>query len=173
MPYDLRLDVPARAYINAQLISLLDQGGSAYDAKKQLFSAKSYAGSIPSEQVYEWKLYDHSLAISLLYCTIVVPRELLAVPADHPMYREFDAHKVPAAFRIAEPAQIDSYQLVRSLREAVALAQFSIREQDGEAHWEFWTEREPRFRASIGHNALLGFISVVGQRFTNALTARK
>ena len=171
--YDLRLDIPARAYINAQLLGLLQMGGTLWEAKKQLFSTGAYANAMPPEQVYAYKPHDHALAVSLLYCTLVVPREILDFPENHQIFRDFDAEKVTAAFAIAAPAGMTSYRFVRCLRDSVAQALFSIREEGGEAHYEFWTEGEPAFRASIGHKALIAFLSVVGQRLANAAQARK
>lgn len=171
--YDLRLDVPGRAYLNAQLLSLLEQGGTLWDAKKHLFSLEPYVRTFRDEDVYRYKPHDHSLAISLLFCTIVVPREFLDLPADHQMYRDFDAGKVTKSFVVTTPPNIDSYRFIRCLRNSVAHALFSIREQNGEVTYEFWTERDPLFRATVGHRDLLTFMSVVGVRLSNAVLSQK
>lgn len=170
-PYDLRLDVPARAFINAQLLSLLEQGGTFWDAKKHLFSQKTYANS--GLNPYDYKFFDHSLAISLLFCTIVVPREFLDLPPNHKIYRDFDAERVPQLFTITEPTTINSYLFLRCLRNSVAHALFSLAELGGEAHYEFWTERDPIFRATVGHRQLIKFVEVVGRPLTNAVLAVK
>lgn len=125
------------------------------------------------DQVCAYKIHDNALAVSLLYCTLVVPREILALPKGHQILRDFDKENVVAAFEIVAPTQPTSRQLLLFLRDAVAHACFSIRENDGPAVYEFWTEAEPAFRARIGHDALLRFLSSVGQRITNALQARK
>src|ERR1700683_2547832 len=112
--YDLRLDLPARAFINAQLASLLGKGGTAWDAKKHLFSTSHYANS--GLDPYNYALWDHSVAISLLYSCVVVPREFLDLPQNHSAYRDFDDAKVCALFEDLDPPAIDSYKLVRCLR---------------------------------------------------------
>jgi HEPN pEK499 p136 len=168
--YDLRLDVPARAYINAQLLSLLETGGTFFDAKKHLFSLEPLVtqGLTP----YNWKIHDHTLVISLLYCTIVVPREILDLPKDHQIYRDFDAQKVAELFSLVNPKDLNSYQLVRHLRNAVAHALFSIQEHDGHISFKFWSDRDS-FQAEIDQQSLLRLIGIVGQRFTNAVLSRK
>ena len=169
--YDLRLDVPARAFINAQLLSLLERGGTFWDAKKQLFSQDVYAQSGLS--VYDYKLFDHSLAISLLFCTIVVPREFLDLPPNHRVYRDFDAERVSHFFTITQPTQVTSYLFLRCLRNSVAHALFSVSQSAGEAHYQFWTEREPILKATIGHGDLIRFVESVGKRLTNAVLEQK
>lgn len=168
--YDLRLDVPARAFINSQLLSRLESGGTLFNAKKDLFKQEPYVrqGMTP----YNWRVHDTSVAVSLLFCTIVVPREILELPTDHPIYSEFDAQNVISCFTISKPASINSYKFIRCLRNSVAHALFSIRELNGQAQYEFWTDRE-EFRAAVGHEDLLKFISAVGKRFGNAVLALK
>lgn len=171
--YDLRLDVPGRAYINAQLLSLLNKGGSLFDAKRHLFTTEPYRHQLNSDDIYSYQPHDHSLAVSLLYCLIVVPREILNLPRDHQIYRDFDNEKLVSSFTVSEPSKIDSYQFIRCLRNSVAHALFSIAEENSEAHYTFWTEREPIFQAHIGHKNLIRFLSHVGQRLSNAVLAKK
>jgi len=169
--YDLRLDVPARALINAHLMMLLEQGGTFWDAKKHLFTEGAYAGR--GLDVYGYRFCDHSLGIALLFCTIVVPRELLDLPQNHPIYQEFDAKRVPDIFTLLRPPKIDSYGFLRCLRNSVAHALFSITQSEGEARYEFWTERDPIFRATVGHGQLIEFINAVGLPLTNAVLEGK
>ena len=173
MSYDLRLDIPAFAYINAQLLLLLQQGGTLHEAKKQLFSQEHYVHQFSPEDAYRYEPNGASLAVSLLFCTIVVPREFLNLPANHQIYQDFDAQQVTKLFREINPP-MDSYRFVRCLRNSVAHALFSISEANGQLSYEFWTEREPVLtRATIGHRELMNFISIVGMRLTNAVLAEK
>jgi hypothetical protein len=173
MSYDLRLDIPAFAYINAQLLSLLQQGGTLHEAKKQLFSQEPYVHQFTAEDVYRYGPNSASLAVSLLFCTIVVPREFLNLPANHQLYQDFDAQQVTKLFGEIDPP-MDSYRFVRCLRNSVAHALFSVSEADGYLFYKFWTEREPVLtRASIGHQELMKFISIVGLRLSNAVLAQK
>lgn len=171
--YDLRLDVPARFYINAQLLSLLEQGGTLWDAKKHLFAQEPYARTLTADDVYHYRPHDHSLAIAGLFCTIVVPREFLELPANHSIFRELDTERVTDLFNAVQPPAIDAYRFLGYLRNSVAHALFSITELDGASRYEFWTDREPVFRASITHHDLIKFISIVGVRLTNAALTLK
>ena len=173
MSYDLRLDIPAFAYINAQLLSLLQQGGTLHEAKKHLFSQEPYVHQFSTEEVYRYVPNGASLAVSLLFCTIVVPRELLDLPVNHKAFQDFDAQEVTKLFSEIDPP-MDSYYLVRCLRNSVAHALFTVTESNGQLSYEFRTERTPILtRARIGHPELMKFISIVGVRLANAVLAEK
>lgn len=169
--YDLRLDLPARAYINAQLTSLLEKGGTAWDAKKHLFSTQHYVNS--GLDPYNYALWDHSVAIGLIYSCVVVPREFLDLPENHQSYREFDSARISDLFEHLDPPTIDSFRLLRCLRNSVAHALFSINVKDNEWRYDFWTEREPLFRGTITHHKLIEFVSRVSIPLVNAVLADK
>jgi len=169
--YDLRIDIPVRAFINASLLLLVEQGGTLFDAKKEFFSREGIREM--RLDPYNHTVDDPSLAISLLYCTIVVPRELLDLPCNHTIYRDLDAKTVTTHFDVARPTPIDSFTLIRSLRHSVAHALFSIRQEKGVVEYDFWTEREPIFQARTTAFELRTFINTVGICLTNALLPRK
>src|SRR5262245_46544066 len=125
MIYDLRLDIPALAYINAQLLSLLQQGGTLREAKQQLFSQEPYVHQFAAEDVYRYMPDGASLAVSLLFCTIVVPREFLNLPANHEVYQDFDTQQVTNLFSDIDPP-MGSYGFIRCLRNSVAHALFAV-----------------------------------------------
>src|SRR5580698_9536591 len=99
--YDIRLDLPARAFINSQLVSLLEKGGTAWDAKKHLFETEHYKDS--GLDPYTYAMWDHSTVISALFCCIVVPREFLDLPQNHEIYRAFDQQNIPSLFESLDP----------------------------------------------------------------------
>ena len=175
--YDLRLDLPALAFINAQLLSLMEKGGTAFDAKKQLFSTQIYATS--GLDPYSFRMWNHSLALSLLYCCLVVPREFLDLPQNHSVYREFDRENIRDLFTEAQltekskAKEIDSYWLLRRVRDSVAHGLFSVSESNGEWYYEIWADREPVFRARIGRKNLIDFITKVAHPLVNAVLATK
>jgi len=175
--YDLRLDLPAFAFINAQLMSLLENGGTAFDAKKQLFSTQVYATS--GLDPYNYTMWNHSQVLSLLYCCLVVPREFLDLPQDHSVYQDFDKENIRDMFvevQLTEKSKtkkIDSYWLLRRLRDSVAHGLFSISDSNGERYYEFWADREPVFYAKIGDKNLRDFITKVATRLVNDVLAKK
>lgn len=107
--YDLRLELPAHAYVTFQILSLLEQGGTLHEAKDRLFSREPYRSQ--KLNPYDMKVFSHSALISVLFCAIVVPREFLDLPRDHKLYRDYDTAKVLSYFNIREPAAMDSYYL--------------------------------------------------------------
>lgn len=170
--YDLKLDIPALAYMNAQLLSLLEQGGTAFDAKKKLFSQEPYVHA--KLDPYNFPLFNHSLIISVLFNTVVVPREFLDLPANHGIYSGFDADKVISCFDVKKPESVDSQLLIRCLRNSIAHALFSITQSaTGEVLYRFWTDREPIFEATASQADLVKFVSIVGQRLSNAVLQHK
>ena len=170
--YDLKLDIPALAYMNAQLLSPLEQGGTAFEAKKKLFSQEHYVNA--QLDPYNFPLFNHSLIISVLFNTVVVPREFLDLPMNHGIYSGFDADKVTRYFDVKKPEAVDSQLLIRCLRNSIAHALFSITQSpSGEVQYRFWTEREPIFEATATQGDLVKFVSIVGQRLANAVLQHK
>ncbi len=169
--------MPALAFINAQLLSLAEKGGTVFDAKKHLFSTQYYATS--GLDPYSYRMWNHSLALSLLYRCLIVPREFLDLPQNHDVYREFDKENIRDLFTEAQlteklkAKEIDSYWLLRRLRDSVAHGLFSVTESNGEWYYEFWADREPVFRARIGHKNLMDFITKVALPLVNAVLSKK
>ncbi|WP_437228860.1 hypothetical protein SH661x_001118 [Planctomicrobium sp. SH661] len=171
LKYDARLDVPARAIINGELLSLLETGGTFFEAKKALFTSERYSEQL-SQHVYSYRMTDQSFALSLLYCSIVVPREFLDLPADHQLFKELDAVAATESF-VCSP-KMESYTFLRCLRNSVAHALYSIEERNSEPYYTFWTERTPKLdSAVIGQRKLLEFVANVGRRLANAVLAEK
>lgn len=168
---DLRWEIPPRSYMNAQLLSLVEGGATLADAKKVLFSQPQYAASFDDMDIAKYRPHDHSLIASLLYCTIVVPREILNLPQNHDVYRRFDTANIASRFTSLRPA-MDSYTLIRCLRNSVAHALFSVTQEHGEFIYRFWTERNPKLdEATINHRELLAFIETVGSPLVNAVVS--
>ncbi len=168
---DLRFELPARAYINAQLMSLLERGGTLWDAKNRLFSSEPYINQ--KLDPYMYAPYDYSLAVSLLYCTVVVPREFLNLPQSHPIFAAFDKESALSDFSIQRPQIVDSYLFLRLLRNSVAHALYSIRHDNDHLEYHFWTDKDPCLKASTTQEGLIHFLSTVGQRLTNAVLTER
>lgn len=174
--YDLRLDIPARAKINFEILTLIeDHELSLQEAKKQLFlRTEPYCKTFTEADVNRYRCRDHSLAISMLFCMIVIPKELLLLPRDHKIYKDLDNENIMMGFRITQPAEkIGSSEFIRLLRNSVSHANFSVRDGVEDAEFEFWTEREPIFRATISYLGLMDFLGHVGSRLANAALERK
>ena len=62
----------------------------------------------------------------MLYCAVVVPREILDLPANHALYCELETTELLKLFEIRRPNPCDAFALIRGLRHAVAHALFEI-----------------------------------------------
>jgi len=169
--YDLRLDIPVRAFINANLMLRVEKGGCLFDAKKDYFAQDWCKDAKLSP--YDYTIDDPALAISLLYCTIVVPRELLDLPQNHSIYHDFDDCGVTQFFTVSKPRSIDSFVLIRSLRHSVAHALFAIEQSNDLVRYDFWTEREPILQARTTAHDLRRFTEIVGRRLTHEVLQKK
>ncbi|MCY2925079.1 MAG: hypothetical protein NT031_06500 [Planctomycetota bacterium] len=169
--YDLRLDIPVRAIMNDNLRHRIEHGASFLEAKKDYFGEPwaKQAGIDP----YAYTTDDQVRAVSLLYCLIVVPRELLKLAPNHELYRRLDALNVDRHFNVKRPVPIDSYRLITSLRHAVAHGLFSIQQSNQETQYTFWTERNPLFEAEITNSRLTEFLNEVGIPLADAVVRIK
>lgn len=158
--------------MNAQLLYLLERGGTAFDAKRNLFAQEHYAHA--QLNPYNFPLLNHSLIISLLFSTIVVPREFLDLPENHNLFFEFDAKKVTGYFSVRKPESLNAQLLIRCIRNSVAHALFSITQtSNGVVLFKFWTDRDPIFEATASQDELVEFINIVGVRLVNAMLKHK
>jgi hypothetical protein len=92
--------------------------------------------------------------ISLLYCLIVIPKEVWRPVPDHEIYQDVQRERLCDHFAIEfSPNSFyenPSYHLIHHLRNAVAHARFSL---DQNRFFTFWDQKseqaEPHFRASV------------------------
>ena len=170
-PYDLRLDLPARAYINAQLLALIERGATLLEAKKHLFSTNPLYRDHEFD-VYGWPIQDYSQLLGLLYCAVVVPREILDLPANHTLYRELHDADLLTLFDIRKPNPCDPFALIRGVRHAVAHALFEIKVEKAEVCYRFWNDRQD-FEVQISEPALRKSVELIGSRLSSAALQRK
>ncbi|HIJ64937.1 MAG TPA: hypothetical protein HPP77_03220 [Candidatus Hydrogenedentes bacterium] len=167
--YDLRLDIPARAMINAEILQSAESSGSLY-AHKTIVQQKLDLLIDPRE----YHTLDQAHVASLLYCLFVVPREILDLQAKDDLFVRLDRLEPLQYFRIIQPRAgfegSPSFWLLRALRNSVAHALYEI---DAQNNWRFWTDREPRWEAKASKDDLTRFLSVFGREFANCCLARK
>jgi hypothetical protein len=110
--------------------------------------------------------------VSLLYCLIVVPRELWLKDTENPSIANLDSSSVLGLFSITiRPIKFDAspvLALLRHLRNALAHARFSIDKSGNFIFWDQENERSPRnFQAAISTQDLEAFLSSVGATLAN------
>jgi hypothetical protein len=170
-PYDLRLDLPARAYVNAQILALVERGATLLEAKKHLFLTNPLYRDHDFD-VYGWTLQDTSQVLGLLYCTVVVPREILNLPANHTLYRELESTELLTFFDIRTPTPCDAFALVQGLRHSAAHALFEIAVEKAEVFCRFWNDRQD-FDVRVSEPALRKAVEFIGARLSSAVLQRE
>ncbi len=98
--YDIRLDIPARAYINHQVIRLAENHDDIRRCKEEVFSNPVYSAQGLDPKSYSL-LENPAHMASLLYCLVVVPKEILDYPQDHFLFKRLDQIGLEKAFRIS------------------------------------------------------------------------
>lgn len=167
--YDLRLDIPARAYLNHQIVRVAEQRNDTRRSKEEVFSSPPYVNQGLDPMSYP--LLDSPAHIaSLLYCLVVVPKEILDYPEDHLLFKRLDQLNLTKAFQITTTPQgfdrSPSYWLLRALRNSVAHVLYEFDEHLG---MHFWTEQNPRWDAHATKKDLFFFFSTFGKELANTL----
>lgn len=167
--YDVRLDIPARAYLNHQIIQVAEQRNDTRRSKEEVFSSPPYAHQGLDPMSYPI-LHSPAQFASLLYCLVVVPKEILDYPEDHFLFKRLDQLNLKNAFQITKsPSGFDrspSYWLLRALRNSVAHVLYEFDEHLG---MHFWTEQNPRWDARATVDGLSFFFSTFGKELANTL----
>ena len=168
-PYDVRLDIPARAYLNHQIIRVAEQRNDIRRSKEEVFSSSPYANQGLDPMSYSL-LGGPAQIVSLLYCLIVVPKEILDYPEDHFLFKRLDELSLNKAFQITTfPPGFDrspSYWLLRALRNSVAHVLYEFDEHSG---MHFWTDKNPQWEAHATLDGLSFFLSTFGKELANTL----
>ena len=158
--------IPTLAFIEAQVIHQAVAKGALTDSVRAVETYYNLAeGSLGNGVFLESRM------LTLLYCLVVVPKEVWASESEHPVYQA-----VSTKWRIPQGAVSNhrsgfpdrpTYQFIHHLRNAVAHARFSFRDQ----RFHFWDQRrhehEPSFRASVSLSELQEFLEIVGAAFAN------
>jgi hypothetical protein len=164
---DLREEIPQRAYINAEIIQV---------ALNTLTFRESIDAVKRKYQLQEYDFVNPAYIISLLYCLLVVPREVwLKNEPDQTIYEEVKKCASLRYFVITNPENHDGllvgysvHSFLKHLRNSVAHARFSI---DREMVFTFSDQEnkkdEQQFRVSISARNLMEFLSEVGAILAN------
>ena len=160
---DFCAQIPACAFYNMQVLYEATDSG---DLKGSIHKWSQRCG-IP-----DLSIMNPACVASLLYCLIVVPKEVWDVPSEASLYSDLEREKPFALFHFTTGQQPRNREhcrtFLRRLRNAVAHVRFKVA-----ANWsfEFWDKppraREVDFRVSIGRDNLARFLSVVGARLAN------
>jgi hypothetical protein len=162
---DRRSEVPVWAFLNMQIVQEAVRSGDLDRAVRKI------------EERYELspnslRVINLAYVLSLLYCLVVVPKEIWAGSRLPDALAGIDADWLMSLVRIEirspdfdkEPVR----KLIQHLRNALAHVRFEV---NGEGDFTFWDQKNDQapanFRATFTQNTLEQFISKVGAPLAN------
>ncbi len=166
-PKDYRDEIPKLAFINAQIIQQIFPSKDFEVARQNVISLYKNQG------LSEYQFNNPAYIASLLYCLIVVPKEIWAQSETSSVYRDIDQLEPCKLFDINKRPENDTssptFSLIRHLRNSIAHANFSV---DKAMRFEFRDrpseKEEPDWVVSINAVNMMKFLSKVGGALANA-----
>jgi len=168
---DLRHEIPARAFINAQIIQEARDTPDFVRSIQKVISSPQYSVQGLAEYQYE----NPAHVASLLYCLIVVPRELRANPrSSDSLYTRIEEHQPEGLFLTIKPDNENkrcwhpTRLFINHLRNAVAHARYSV---DSNMRFTFWDQKNEKapidWKVEIDADKLMIFLSKIGAILAN------
>lgn len=163
---DLRRQIPLTSFLNGVIIPKADA----------LKEVRSVCGAVMlqvGKPSFEYSLMNAAHIAGMLYCLLVVPRELFDLPQDDALFQAIRAEKLSRRFEIIKcDDQFRSDpegQLLRRLRNAVSHGNFAIWDDH---LFDFWDKlpnaHDHNWEARITRENLLFVLSSLGQHFGRA-----
>jgi cytochrome c biogenesis factor len=166
---DRRFEIPSLAYINAQVLQNAHYSGQLSTSYKLV--EQNY--KLP---VNSFNIMNPAYMLSLLYCLILVPKELWAKDKIADSIAKLDTKHTLDLFSVKTKSPqfhtTPMLALLRHLRNALAHVRFSVDESsDTITFWDQETDKSTRhFEASISMNNLEIFLSHFGAELANLRT---
>ena len=164
---DLREEIPQRAYINAEILQL------ATDTPAFRESINIVKGKY---RLQEYDFMNPAYIISLLYCLLVVPREIwLKNGSNRIIYSEVGKCDSIRNFTIIIPENYNGLsvdEFLKHMRNSISHARFSIDQEMVFTFSDQFNNKES-FMASISAKDLMKFISEIGAILANIRTREK
>jgi hypothetical protein len=162
---DRRSEVPVWAWLTAQIIQEAFRSGELNRATRKI--EKSYK-LLPNSL----RVVNLSYLVSLLYCAIVVPKELWATDKLPIALVKIDANWLLSLISITvKSANFDQdpvNRFFRHLRNAVAHVRFEVNDQGDFTFWDQQDKNSPEsFRATFSQSSLEEFLSKVAPALAN------
>ena len=164
---DLRHEIPARAFINAQIIQEAIKSDALSASVQTVLKMPFYKNTGLSSYQFQNQAY----IVSLLYCLIVVPKEVWGRNQADPLYEAIRDENIVPKFTILIANNNwnnkPHYWLIHYLRNSIAHANYSVNDK---MQFTFWNEPsggEPNWKVSIDSDGLMDFISKVGSLLAN------
>lgn len=172
---DLKKEIPQRAFINAEILQIAESTGNFRQAMQEITQKYGL-----SDYVYKNPAY----IVSLLYCLIVVPKEIFVDENDLDRNTTIRGQEIAGffTFKIDEKnhegkiAKDDSFQLLRRIRNSLAHVNYEVDEnmtftfRDRPSSKKNQPPKPWTFEATIDRNNLMEFISKAGSILANLRT---
>jgi hypothetical protein len=164
---DLRTEIPRRAFINAQIMQLVVNTSEFRNCVLQVFT--NY--DLP-EMALDYEFKGPSYVASLLYCLIVVPKEIWSLHENDEVYKLLKRERPLELFQVSLKDQAfdknPTYQLIRRLRNSVAHADYEVTSNMGFVFYDRRNKmQQPNFIATASIEALSTFLSRIGAILAN------
>ena len=165
---DKRKEIPTLASINAQIIQDADSSGMLLPSIRRVEEGYQL---LPNSLV----VINSAYLVSLLYCLIVVPKELWLRDKHHPLFARISPDDLLGLFVIKQKSSdFDSepvYNFLRHFRNAISHVRFSIGEDGVFTFWDQKNDSSPwNFEASASERSTEIFLSTVGSLLANLRT---
>ena len=166
---DRRPEIPSWAFINAQIIQDAERSGALAASVRRVEQGYSLpAGS--------FRVINSAYMVSLLYCMIVVPKELWLRTTLPPEIAKLESSILPLIIVTQHSSQFEGnplFTLLRHLRNALSHVRFEIADNGDFSFWDQSNESAaPSFRATMSVATLEKFLSVVGAALANLRTSK-
>ena len=169
----LNYDIPGLAIINHQILIEARNRGDLKEVTKNILSYPGYA------ILKDFDVFNQAQTMSLLYCVLVVPKELWR-NRDDPIYKEVAKLNPENLFIVEESnpnySNYPAYWLIHYLRNALAHINYEY-EMTDEWIYTFWNVNQKtgltNWKVKISAANLETFITSVGYLLANTALSEK
>lgn len=160
---DFRGEIPTRSFINALIVEAAVETNDFNECVQRTISKIR----LP---IADYQFINPAHLAGLLYCLVVVPKEIWLLPENHILYTRLEEEaQVLDLFDITlKDEKFESnpvYYLMLGLRNAIAHANFSIDESQAFHFWDARPGRQAHWKASIQSSHLLRLMNWLGQNW--------
>jgi hypothetical protein len=160
---DRRLQIPTACWVNLAIIDRL-QGTETF--RKYCIEVPQEAGFLSPTPDEPWPFMNLSWGAYMLYCLLVVPKELYQLAKDDPFYKSLKARHAMADFSFKKQKcgfDEDPLYHLKSLRNAVSHVNFRIDTSNTLVFWDHPPRRptERHWEVWVAHDDLIQFLHVV------------
>lgn len=158
-----RHEIPIRSFVNAKVIDYAVEDDSFLRCQRRALD------DFGCDQSMEYQFKNPAYIAGMLYCLVVVPKELWLQPQNHQVYNILQQNSVVELFEIINKDkrfdQDPTYYLIHHLRNSVAHASFRVNQSQDFVFTDSRNKNGPvDWEARITNKNLFVFLSKIGQQ---------